>query len=227
MKRFNGWFIPIQMKLGCSLIISLFYSFLLLGELSCPIPRDGSMDHRNPSILGHWLVQRAMKKDDDRDPLQKEHRKDEKTQLIVGCIGSAADIIEFVSETVGDQPGDLCNSKLHLILWLCWSLRKNLYTLVIYIHCTYLRHSREHSDAMFTFTCMQSELSRIYWWIFQSLFQFIFSFAPYSNRIRPDAERVGHFLMQSEVWSILILLGFQEIPFLFSRHGYNHRKCTV
>ena len=64
-------------------------------------------------------------KDGDPDPFQKEIHKDEKTQLIVGCIGSAADIIEFVSETVGDQPGDLCNSKLHLILWLCWSLRNN------------------------------------------------------------------------------------------------------
>ena len=52
----------------------------------------------------------------------------------------------------------------------------------------------------------------------KSLFQFIFSFAPYSNRIRPDAERVGHFLMQTEVWSIFILLGFQEIPFLFARN---------
>ena len=67
-----------------------------------------------------------MIKDGDPGPFQKEIRKDEKTQLIVGCIGSAADIIEFVSETVGDQPGDLCNSKLHLILWLCWSLRNNL-----------------------------------------------------------------------------------------------------
>ena len=62
---------------------------------------------------------RSHDKDGDPDPFQKEIRKDEKTQLIVGCIGSAADIIEFVSETVGDQPGDLCNSKLHLILWLC------------------------------------------------------------------------------------------------------------
>ena len=65
-------------------------------------------------------------KDEVRDSLQKELQRDEKTQLIVGCIGSAADIIEFVSETVGDQPDDLCNSKLHLILWFCWSLRKNL-----------------------------------------------------------------------------------------------------
>ena len=68
-----------------------------------------------------------MNKDGNPDPFQKELRKDEKTQLIVGCIGSAADIIEFVSETVGDQAGDLCNSKLHLILWMCWSLRNNLY----------------------------------------------------------------------------------------------------
>ena len=56
------------------------------------------------------------------DPSGKEILRDEKTQLIVGCIGSAADIIEFVSETVPDQPEQSCNSKLHLILWLCWSL---------------------------------------------------------------------------------------------------------
>ena len=56
------------------------------------------------------------------DPSGKENLRDEKTQLIVGCIGSAADIIEFVSETVPDQPEQSCNSKLHLILWLCWTL---------------------------------------------------------------------------------------------------------
>ena len=70
-------------------------------------------------------VKETIIKDEVRDSLQKELRRDEKTQLIVGCIGSAADIIEFVSETVGDQPDDLCNSKLHLILWFCWSLRNN------------------------------------------------------------------------------------------------------
>ena len=77
-----------------------------------------------PRFSPSRLVKETMKKDEVRDPLQKELQRDEKTQLIVGCIGSAADIIEFVSETVGDQPDDLCNSKLHLILWLCWSLRK-------------------------------------------------------------------------------------------------------
>ena len=61
--------------------------------------------------------------DIEDDPSGKEILRDEKTQLIVGCIGSAADIIEFVSETVPDQPEQSCNSKLHLILWLCWSLR--------------------------------------------------------------------------------------------------------
>ena len=41
---------------------------------------------------------------------------------LVGCIGSAADIIEFVSEAVLNQPKQSCNSKLHLILCLCCSL---------------------------------------------------------------------------------------------------------
>ena len=62
--------------------------------------------------------------DIEDDPSGKEILRDEKTQLIVGCIGSAADIIEFVSETVPDQAEQSCNSKLHLILWLCWSLRR-------------------------------------------------------------------------------------------------------
>ena len=52
------------------------------------------------------------------DPSGKEILRDEKTQLIVGCIDSAADIIEFVDETVPDQPEQSCNSKLHLILLL-------------------------------------------------------------------------------------------------------------
>ena len=35
---------------------------------------------------------------------------------------SAADIIEFVSETVGDDPTYICDGSLHLILWFCWAL---------------------------------------------------------------------------------------------------------
>ena len=157
------------------------------------------------SALSSMVVKVSMKQDDDRDQLQKELRRDEKTQLIVGCIGSAADIIEFVSETVGDQPGDLCNSKLHLILWLCWSLRNNSLHKPNVTLGAYPRTDTSWSTSV----CVLN--------LEQSLFQFIFSFAPYSNRIRPDAERVGHFLMQTEVWSIFILLGFQEIPFLFAR----------
>ena len=62
---------------------------------------------------------------------------------------------------------------------------------------------------------------RVYFWINESLFQFIFSCAPYSNQIQTDSDRVGHLyplLRQTEVWSIFILLGFQELPFLFARN---------
>ena len=47
-----------------------------------------------------------------KEGLAEDRSRDEKTQLIVGCIGSAADIIEFVSETVGDVPDQLCNGNL-------------------------------------------------------------------------------------------------------------------
>ena len=62
----------------------------------------------------------------------------------------------------------------------------------------------------------------------ESLFQFIFSCAPYSNQIQTDSDRVGHLyplLRQTEVWSIFILLGFQELPFLFARNR-NPRTIT-
>ena len=91
---------------------------------SCYAQLQGTDSWTVRPLSAGGLVKETLIKDEVRDSLQKELQRDEKTQLIVGCIGSAADIIEFVSETVGDQPDDLCNSKLHLILWLCWSLRK-------------------------------------------------------------------------------------------------------
>ena len=50
----------------------------------------------------------------------------------------------------------------------------------------------------------------------KSLFQFIFSFAPYASRARTNGPQVDAFLMQTEVWAIIVLLSFQEEIFKFN-----------
>ena len=43
----------------------------------------------------------------------------------------------------------------------------------------------------------------------KSLYQFIFSFAPYASRARSYGPQVDAFLMQTEVWAITVLLSLQ------------------
>ena len=50
----------------------------------------------------------------------------------------------------------------------------------------------------------------------KSLFQFIFSFAPYASRARIHGPQVDAFLMQTEVWAIIVLLSFQDEIFKFN-----------
>jgi len=60
-------------------------------------------------VLGRWVLPRG------------DISRDELSQLLLIFIGTGADIIEFVSETVGDDLIEVCNAKLHLIMWACWS----------------------------------------------------------------------------------------------------------
>ena len=62
-------------------------------------------------VLGRWMLPRG------------DISRDELSQLLLIFIGTGADIIEFIDETVqDDKTNQICNSQLHLILWACWSV---------------------------------------------------------------------------------------------------------
>ena len=60
----------------------------------------------------------------------------------------------------------------------------------------------------------------------KSLFQFIFSFAPYASRARTNGPQVDAFLMQTEVWAIIVLLSFQA-RILKRRFGSDSRTQNL
>ena len=144
------------MKHGCLLMISWYFSFWLLGRR-------------------WWLLHKILK-------TIRVEKRFWRMKKIVCCIGSAADIIESVSDTVLNQPEQSCNSKLDLILWFFGFLIKS-----------WLKSPN------FTQAPTHVELNHFYNQPIKSLFQFIFLFTPYGSRARTQVSKVNAFLMQTEI----------------------------
>ena len=47
--------------------------------------------------------------------------REQLSQLLLVFIGTGADIIEFVSETISDTSNSACSLKLHIVIWSVWA----------------------------------------------------------------------------------------------------------
>lgn len=57
--------------------------------------------------------------------------REQLSQLLLVFIGTGADILEFVSETIEDETDSACSLRLHVVIWIVWAWSLFQFTLVL------------------------------------------------------------------------------------------------
>ena len=57
--------------------------------------------------------------------------REQLSQLLLVFIGTGADILEFVSETIEDDSDSACSLRLHAVIWIVWAWSLFQFTLVL------------------------------------------------------------------------------------------------
>ena len=96
----------------------------------------------------------------------------------------------------------ICDGSLHLILWFCWAL--SLFQFA-FSFAPYAK-TRELSPSLDSYLHYQTKRVRL-----------LFIPVNCSVKSNPKSNKIQQYFHQPEVWAILILFGFQEVPFLLSR----------